>query len=606
MVISFYFAHTRGTINCKARYLANPQGTDEPEANLSSSRDVFLNFSIMPKVLSGTVILDLRTTQTTGSPHGRISGAFLYFDVDDSSSDPSSDLVASTITITEGTVDGSVATGYDGSGQEVFHGSPTTMRFTNASSNDVWHSAMWYMQNVDGARQQDQPPPGQVLYPDRDYSVTIPEWWFYLFPNTSIAICYVHYGTRIGNGDVVGQDAEASFRIRLSPDSPTAKPDAPGVSVTISTDNETIQGWNVPVQNYSYANLTINTPAAKYGTSIRSYEIQCPDFSQQIECAQQAVGGTTQFRTPVFTTAGNYTISVRALDARGLRSEWQTYTVNVLTYTKPLISSCRIVRCERDGTESESGTHAKITCVASYSHVGPNNVRGVGAAYCVTGSNAFSSEVTLTANGDVYTGIIGIDPESTTDGLLNPSSSYDVRITINDMLVGAAFYYTLNTESFTFHMMDGGEGVAFGKASEKAGYLELAADWSIWMDKYNKDIIDLIVPIGSIKIFTDNTDPNVLYGGTKWTKLKDRFLLGSGDTYTLGDTGGSAEIPAHTHNLSASATSDGGSTWVVQVINNANPGANSTGPVNRTGGDPADAVNNLPPYLVVNIWKRIY
>lgn len=43
----------------------------------------------------------------------------------------------------------------------------------------------------------------------------------------------------------------------------------------------------------------------------------------------------------------------------------------------------------------------------------------------------------------------------------------------------------------------------------------------------------------------NNTSPATLFGGT-WVQLKDRFLLSAGDTYTAGNTGGSA-TNSHTH-----------------------------------------------------------
>ena len=70
------------------------------------------------------------------------------------------------------------------------------------------------------------------------------------------------------------------------------------------------------------------------------------------------------------------------------------------------------------------------------------------------------------------------------------------------------------------------------------------------------DIISLIYPIGAIYISASNVNPSQLFGGV-WEQLKDRFLLGVGDTYTtVGATGGEAshtltvdEIPSHSHTL---------------------------------------------------------
>lgn len=64
-----------------------------------------------------------------------------------------------------------------------------------------------------------------------------------------------------------------------------------------------------------------------------------------------------------------------------------------------------------------------------------------------------------------------------------------------------------------------------------------------------------IYPIGSIYMSVNNNDPSLIFGGT-WQQIKDKFLLASGDTYSRGDTGGSAtntlevnQLPSHSHNF---------------------------------------------------------
>ena len=124
-------------------------------------------------------------------------------------------------------------------------------------------------------------------------------------------------------------------------------------------------------------------------------------------------------------------------------------------------------------------------------------------------------------------------------------------------------------------------------------------------------LVNLIYPVGSIYMSVNSTSPATLFGGT-WTQLKDRFLLGAGSTYSNGATGGSAthtlkisEMPKHSHRQ-VGHTSPSGTTYVglqmkyMSSINTAN-----TTPVDqaeKTGGDGAH--NNMPPYLVVYMWKR--
>lgn len=124
-------------------------------------------------------------------------------------------------------------------------------------------------------------------------------------------------------------------------------------------------------------------------------------------------------------------------------------------------------------------------------------------------------------------------------------------------------------------------------------------------DKSKVDLLNFVYPVGSIYMSVNNTDPASIMGGT-WERMKDRFLLGAGDTYTSGNTGGEAthtltadEIPAHTHeysyrNAMAIHMLQTGSGFSLQ-----DPQTNNTSSV---GG--GQAHNNMPPYVVVYMWKR--
>lgn len=122
------------------------------------------------------------------------------------------------------------------------------------------------------------------------------------------------------------------------------------------------------------------------------------------------------------------------------------------------------------------------------------------------------------------------------------------------------------------------------------------------------DVINAIYPVGSIYMSINNTDPGTLFTGTTWTQLKDRFLLGAGDTYSGGNTGGAAtvtltvdQIPSHTH--SYSIANQGG--YIGQTTSPYDSyrlyGTSSTNTGSKGGGQ---AHNNMPPYLVVYMWKR--
>ena len=70
---------------------------------------------------------------------------------------------------------------------------------------------------------------------------------------------------------------------------------------------------------------------------------------------------------------------------------------------------------------------------------------------------------------------------------------------------------------------------------------------------FKNSYLNTIYPVGSIYVSVNNTNPSTLFGGT-WTQIKDTFLLSAGSSYTAGKTGGSAtvtlseaQLPSHTH-----------------------------------------------------------
>lgn len=124
------------------------------------------------------------------------------------------------------------------------------------------------------------------------------------------------------------------------------------------------------------------------------------------------------------------------------------------------------------------------------------------------------------------------------------------------------------------------------------------------------NIFDYIYPVGSIYLSLDGTfDPNVLFGGT-WLRIKSAFLYGASDsgTYAIGNEGGEeehtltiSEMPSHSHSYSMI---DGiGSDLPMFYSGNNNEMYSYYRSTSDVGG--GQSHNNMPPYLCVNMWKRI-
>lgn len=188
----------------------------------------------------------------------------------------------------------------------------------------------------------------------------------------------------------------------------------------------------------------------------------------------------------------------------------------------------------------------------------------------------------------------------------------------------------LSTEDYTSAEKTKLAGIATGAE------VNVQADWNqtdSTADDYIKNkpnipsstlTIDDIYPIGSIYMSANDVDPSALFSGTIWEQIKERFLFGTGDSegwggtklYPVGATGGEtthtlteSEMPSHTHTFATggralaidtttaettSGFTSGGGLW---AGNNKRRSA-----INETGG--GQSHNNMPPYLVVSIWKR--
>ena len=121
-------------------------------------------------------------------------------------------------------------------------------------------------------------------------------------------------------------------------------------------------------------------------------------------------------------------------------------------------------------------------------------------------------------------------------------------------------------------------------------------------------------PIGSVYISFSSTDPSAYFGGS-WERIKGRFLLSADDnTYKTDSTGGEAthkltinEMPSHSHTLnknvpygmpyndtSGTACGSGGGVYYHESY--------SPFSIANSGGNQAH--NNMPPYVVVYMWRR--
>lgn len=137
-----------------------------------------------------------------------------------------------------------------------------------------------------------------------------------------------------------------------------------------------------------------------------------------------------------------------------------------------------------------------------------------------------------------------------------------------------------------------------------------------------KTILELTYPIGAVYISEDSTSPASLFGGT-WERIKDKFILAAGDTYSNGATGGSSTHSHSADNLVALFTMNNDSSkmhldaqnksvssWTTNrkyTINSnwSAPGVGNSDTLGTTVVGTTGNTSTLPPYEVKYMWKRI-
>lgn len=135
-------------------------------------------------------------------------------------------------------------------------------------------------------------------------------------------------------------------------------------------------------------------------------------------------------------------------------------------------------------------------------------------------------------------------------------------------------------------------------------------------------------PVGSIYLSVNNVNPSSFFGGT-WVQIKDRFLVGAGNSYSVNSTGGST---SHNHgyrvgfhpyygaligednnaislyDYESAAWKNGASDSGVPDTGVGNTGVESSSKSQSSAKYSVYAkttnTNSLPPYMAVYMWRR--
>lgn len=334
-------------------------------------------------------------------------------------------------------------------------------------------------------------------------------------------------------------------------------------------------------------------------------------------------------------TSGNQKLECKVTDSRG-NTFTIPYTLNILAYTLPQLTSVILDRCDENGEHNDHGRYALVEVTGSITPLEDKNDKSLIVNYKLPEDEAWASQdisslfVRYVVNGKAVIGT----------GDFDPTLTYNFKVSLRDTfnVTEVAKNITTATPLLDFH--ESGTGIAIGGSANRPNMFDIQLPFEIM----GKAFLEYIYPIGSVYSSKNNQSPSDLFGFGSWERIKGKMIVGVDEAdpsfATAGEMGGAkthtqtiAEMPSHTHvqnshghtqvahNHGGSggnfAVSVSGKSWASGTspstsyalatktsTANATPAINATTATNKnTGG--GEAMNIMNPYIALYIWTRV-
>lgn len=350
--------------------------------------------------------------------------------------------------------------------------------------------------------------------------------------------------------------------------------DANAATVAVTGDKSHI------VQNHSTLAVKVPTATAKKGATIASYTVAFGGVSKTVKSSGTVSLGAVD-------VSYSQALTVTATDSRGFTAS-KSVQVTVDDYSAPtaVIDLHRL-------NNFEPTTY--ITANARYSYLNGKNAVTIAAKFKKVSDSSYGTPIEL---ADSIQSTVTCDRDS----------AYDFVVTIADRLESTDYNLTLGKGIPSFFIDTQKSSVGVNCLPSQSDVLQLGD--SAWLTAQGA------YPVGAIYLSVTDVNPAALFGGT-WERISQgRFLIGAGanaanttdywgsyaagaENFPSGEMGGEV---THTHpeRLEWSNTKAWGLTGTGQGANAVVDQGSST---EATGGGKPH--NNLPPYLVVFMWKRV-
>lgn len=361
------------------------------------------------------------------------------------------------------------------------------------------------------------------------------------------------YYARVTYGQVVNTSSSKTYYVNTADCKPTFNlftwEDVNATTLALTGDS------SIVVKDQSNIEVTIpvaNKASAKNYATITKYEFKCGNKSNDniAYSSSEDVSGT-------IIGVPDSTFQVRAVDSRRLPSDWVTLVAqNFIQYNNLIKGNASISRIGEVSSQTTITFNGKVSLV-NFGQT-TNSITNVTYQYKKSSDSSYTTGTTtitptIDQNGNFsFSGLILGD---VLDGF-DVQNVYTILINVFDEISNPYITFELTLGSGRPHLAWHKNGLSvMGKYNETAGgKLQIAG----------VNIFDLIYPVGSIYISTNNTSPATLFGVGTWERMSGGFLYGtSGNSASTGNGTGTStgeytgntgshaitwnEMPSHTH-----------------------------------------------------------
>ena len=319
-------------------------------------------------------------------------------------------------------------------------------------------------------------------------------------PNAAKGAITFRLRTILLDGSMVGNDQYISAVIKV-PDSVVPTVD----SITCTDAHGLYSKYGAYVQGKSPLTITVKASGI-YGSTIESYAIMANGVQYNSNIAA----------TSALATAGQQVVFATVGDSRGRYTTDKVY-ITVLAYNNPIIAVLKAVRCLSDGTEDESGAYMKVTVETTISSLNSKNSKTFTLKYKKKTNSAWTTHTTYTSAYTWRTSVIIA---------ADTNSQYDIQLTATDDFATSTATTAIGTAFTLVDYNASGEGIAFGKVSEKDAFeCALPAIFKSCVTESGADLDSLLQDEEGMFILPNGL--KICWGWTATTNLNGYFRSGT-------------------------------------------------------------------------------